>query len=157
MNRRRMIAASACLLGFAFSLAAADKPDFTGEWKMNAEKSDFGARPAPESIVRKVDHKEPNLTVTTTQKGERGEFTTEAKYATDGQEYRNKTRMGESKSVLNWDGNALVNSTKMSFQGNEITSVDRWTLSEDGKVLTSNAKLSSQMGEAELKIVFEKQ
>jgi hypothetical protein len=35
---------------------AADKPNFSGEWKMDAAKSDFGQLPAPTSFVRKIAH-----------------------------------------------------------------------------------------------------
>ncbi|HBY58760.1 MAG TPA: hypothetical protein DEH78_02990 [Solibacterales bacterium] len=156
MHKRTLLVVLAGLL-LAGIASPADKPDFSGEWKLNLSKSDYGPVPAPDMMVRKVAHKEPELTVTTTQKGQMGEFTTEAKYATDGKEYVNKTRRGEAKSVLKWEGAALVITTKLDFQGNEIVTVDRWTLAEDGKTLNGDMKLSSPMGEAEMKMVFEKQ
>jgi hypothetical protein len=47
--------------------------------------------------------------------------------------------------------------TKGSFSGNEFTSKDRWSLSADGKTLNIARHLSSAMGEADMKTVFEKQ
>jgi hypothetical protein len=37
----------------AGTVAAADKPNFSGDWKMNAAKSNFGPIPGPSSIVRR--------------------------------------------------------------------------------------------------------
>ena len=43
--------------------AAADKPDFSGDWKMDTDKSVFGPLPPPTSMTRKIDHKDPAITV----------------------------------------------------------------------------------------------
>jgi hypothetical protein len=48
---------------------AADKPDFSGTWKMDPDKSTFGPLPPPTSITSKIDHKDPDITVATTQVG----------------------------------------------------------------------------------------
>ncbi len=42
---------------------AADKPDFSGDWKMDADKSVFGPMPPPTSMTRKIDHKDPEISV----------------------------------------------------------------------------------------------
>ena len=137
--------------------AASAKSNFTGDWKMNPAKSEFGPMPAPSSITQKITHNDPELKVTSTQVSERGEFTTELAYTTDGKECINKMRMGESKSTLKWDGDALVIDAKLDFQGNPVTLTDTWTLSPDGKTLTVKRHFSSQMGEGESTIVMEKQ
>jgi hypothetical protein len=147
-----LLAALAAML----TLSAADTPNFTGDWKMNASKSDFGQMPPPDKFERKITHEGDKLTSVTTQAGQMGEFTNEAKYVIDGNEHVNKTRMGEVKSVLKWDGKVLVITSKLQFQGNDVTSVDRWSLSEDGKTLTSDSTFSSSMGEMTRKTVLEK-
>ena len=63
----------------------------------------------------------------------------------------------EFKSTLTWDGDNLVIDTKGSFNGNDFTAKDSWTLSEDGKTMTVERHLASAMGEADQKILFEKQ
>src|ERR1051325_8061092 len=63
------------------------KPNFSGQWTMDASKSDFGPMPAPEKIVRVIDHKEPNLNIKTTQVGQQGEVKSEYSYTTDGKEF----------------------------------------------------------------------
>jgi hypothetical protein len=64
--------------------------------------------------------------------------------------------MGQSKSILTWEGDTLVITTKMDFQGSEVTMTNKWTLSEDGKTLTVNGHFSGPQGEGDNKIVFEK-
>src|SRR5262249_42597032 len=110
MNRRQFISAAAAVV-VAFILAAAPamaKTNFSGEWKMNAEKSDFGPMPAPEKMSQKVEHADPNLKITSNQVGAQGEVTLETKYTTDGKECINTIRGNEMKSTAKWDGETLV-------------------------------------------------
>lgn len=138
------------------TLFAQSKPNFSGEWKMVPAKSDFGMMPAPTTAVQKITHNDPELKVVNTQTGDQGTFTTESTYTTDGKECVNKGRMGDVKSTLKWDGNALVIDSKLDFQGTEVAITNRWTLSEDGKTLTMNMHFASGMGEGDAKIVYEK-
>jgi hypothetical protein len=63
MNR-----ASTALLAMLAGIApAAEHPNFSGEWKMNAEKSDFGKLPPTTSFARKIVHVDPSLTIATSQ------------------------------------------------------------------------------------------
>jgi hypothetical protein len=133
------------------------KPNFSGEWKMNTAKSEFGMMPAPTSAVQKITHNDPELKVTSTQVSERGEFTSNNSYTTDGKECVNKGRMGEIKSKLKWDGDSLVIESKADFGGNDVTITDKWALSEDGKTLTINRHFASAQGEGDTKQVYEKQ
>ena len=153
-TRRSIFVAGFLLLFTAIALAGSN---FSGEWKMNATKSDFGQMPPPTSIVQKITHEEPNLKVVSTWTGGQGEMTIDAAYTTDGKECANKSPMGESKSTLKWDGNVLVIETKADFQGNTATITGRWTLSEDGKILTQKTHFSSSMGEGDMTLVFDKQ
>src|SRR5277367_4263573 len=58
------------LLGSARQVQAA--PNFSGDWKMNIAKSDFGPVPAPEVLTRAIKHTDPALEIATHQKGARG-------------------------------------------------------------------------------------
>ena len=150
----------ACILVAAVTLTAAvaaAKPNFSGDWKMNLDKTDYGPMPKPQSLSQKIDHQDPSLKVVITQVGARGEFTAESLYSTDGQETTNKMRNVESKSVAKWEGDVLEISTKANFQGNDVSIVDKWSLSEDGKTLTVKRHMASSMGEADATIVMEKQ
>jgi hypothetical protein len=133
------------------------KPNFSGEWKMNASKSEFGPMPAPSSRTDKIAHADPDLKVTSTAATPQGDMTLDLKYTTDGKESTNEIRGNPMKSAASWDGDALVIKTKASFQGNDVTLADRWTLSEDGKTLTVSRHITAPQGEFDQKTVFEKQ
>lgn len=142
----------------ALSAAAYAKPNFAGTWKLDTAKSDFGPMPGPTSMTRVIQHEEPNLHVKTTQVGQRGEFTTELKYTTDGKDSINKTQMGDVKGNANWDGDTLVVKYKMSSpQAGEIDIEDRWQLTDGGKGSTVTSKIKGGFGEVERKLVFMKE
>jgi hypothetical protein len=148
------------LFGLAALLTAAQaqaKPNFSGEWKLNVSKSEFGPLPAPNSRTDKIKHEDPSLKVTTTQSGQNGDVTFDLNYTTDGKENTNEIRGNPMKSTSKWDGDTLLIETKGSFGGNDITLADKWTLSGDGKVLTLNRHIVSPMGELDQKVVLEKQ
>src|ERR1051325_1645045 len=111
------------------------KPNFSGQWTMDASKSDFGPMPAPEKIVRVIDHKEPNLNIKTTQVGQQGEVKSEYSYTTDGKEFTAKSGAGEIKGTATWAADDLVVKSKRQIQNIEIDQTDRWSLSADGKTL----------------------
>ncbi len=136
--------------------AALAKPNFSGDWKMNASKSSFGEFPAPSSLTMKVGHDEPNLKVSTAMSGEFGEFTWEAAYTTDGRECTNTMRDSESKSVLKWEAGILLITTKASFGGTGMTISDKWVLAGDGKTLMIERNFSSSQGDMVQKIAMEK-
>ncbi len=139
--------------GLAFGQS---KPNFSGDWTLVPAKSDFGMMPAPSSASQKITHNDPQLKVVNTQTGEQGTMTMESSYTTDGKECVNTGRFGERKSKLKWDGAALVIDSTMDVQGNAITITNRWTLSDDGKTLTTNMHFASPMGEGDAKMVYEK-
>lgn len=134
----------------------AAKPNFTGEWKMNAAKCDFGPMPAPTKYEQKIVHNDPELKISMVLAGDFGEFASDSTYTTDGKECPNTSPMGPSKSTANWEGDTLVIVTKMDFQGNEVTMTNKYSLSEDGKTLTVLGHFSSSQGEGDNKIVMDK-
>lgn len=150
---------SLALLTLAVGLIQAQaKTDFSGTWKLNTSKSDFGPMPPPDSLSEKITHQDPSLKATVTSTGGmQGDMTYDVSYTTDGKECVNHLGENEFKSTVNWEGDELVVNTKGSFGGNDFTSKDRWTLSSDGKTLSVARHLSSAMGEADIKTVFDKQ
>lgn len=157
MTRKIWIGAVMALV-VALTLPAADKPDFSGSWKLNAARSDFGPMPPPDKWDMVVEHKDPNLKIKTTMaNAQMGERNDEAEYVTDGRE----TPVKETTAKVTWEGALIVFKTSrtVNMQGEkvEIKSEEKWSLSEDGKTLTVDAKLSAPMGEFEMKRVLDKQ
>jgi hypothetical protein len=143
-------------ISLAVALAAAP-PNFSGNWKANIAKSDFGPMPAPTSASSKIDHKEPSLKVFATQVGEQGESTFEMNLSTDGAETTNQIGPLAFKCKAKWDGAALLVESKAATDSGDLTLNDKWTLSEDGKTLTVTRIVSGPQGEMTIKVVQEKQ
>ena len=137
--------------------AAADKPDFSGAWKLDPDKSNFGPMPAPDKMERKVSHKDPSLSVDESRSGAQGDMAMSFKYTTDGKESTNSFMGQDMKSTAAWDGSALVINSKADFGGAEVKITSKWSLSADGKVLTDAWHIVSPQGEVDLVFVMNKQ
>ncbi len=156
MFSKLLIASSIALLAATAGLAQA-KPDFSGTWKLNVDKSDFGPLPPPTSRVDVIQHAEPSLTDSVTADTPQGKQNFTSTYTTDGKEVTNKNGPREIKSTMTWEAFNLVVNSKLSFNDNEVTIKSVWSLSADGKTLTQTAHIASPMGEADQKWIFEKQ
>jgi hypothetical protein len=137
---------------------AADKPNFSGDWKMNAAKSNFGPIPAPATYTRKVTHMEPSITIENTQTGTAlGDQHDTRTYTTDGKEVSYQANGADVKAAITWDGNALLINSKASIQGMDIIIKDTITLADDGKTMTDAVHVASPQGDIDLALVFDKQ
>jgi len=138
---------------------AQTRPDFSGDWKLIKEKSDLGPMPPPDSMSQKIEHKDPDIKVTThIVGGPQGDLNYEAKYTTDGKECLNQ--LGDqikAKSKLVWDGATLLVETNLDMGQMQLAVKGKWILSEDGKLLTQTAHAESPQGSLDFRYVFEKQ
>ena len=157
MNRRSVLILAALASLSAMLATAADKPNFTGAWKLNVPKSEFGMMPAPEKQERTIKHEDPKMNINSVSVGPQGEQKTESNYTTDGKDSINKVRGADVKSVAAWEGDKLVVKSKREAQGMEITVVENWSLSADGKVLTIVNKIGTPQGDFEATMVLDKQ
>jgi len=139
------------------SVFAQQKTDYSGTWKLNVSKSDFGVLPGPSSRTDVITHKDPTITNHVATEGDQGKLDYTVNYSTDGKEVTNTVGERVSKSTAKWDGNNLVINTKLKFNDADVDIVSTWVLAADGKTLTVNAHLSSSMGETDQKLVYEKQ
>jgi len=153
---RRLLVSSMLLLA---SLGAADleRPNFTGTWKLNLAKSDFGQLPQPSDYERKIDHKDPLIQMTVRQVTAGGDQTLDSVLRTDGQEITNKYKTGEAKTVGKWLGRDLQLTTTRPVEGGEVVSTDTWSLSADGKTLTTVTQLKTPRGSFQVRMVLERQ
>lgn len=137
---------------------AADKPNFSGDWKLNAAKSNFGPIPAPTTYNRKVTHAEPSITIEDTQTGSAlGDQHDQRTYMTDGTEISYQANGADVKGGMTWDGDTLLINSKASIQGMDIIIKDKVTLGEGGKTLTDAVHIESAQGDLDLTLVFDKQ
>lgn len=154
---KAVFAVAALAMAFSPAVFADGKPNFSGDWVMDAARSDFGPMPPPDSMNRKIEQDDTNLTVTQTQTGgPQGDQTTTMKYTTDGKESTNQMMGNDVKSTATWDGNSLVIASKLDVQGNELSLTSKWSLSDDGKTLTDVWHIASPQGDFDIKYVLTK-
>jgi hypothetical protein len=140
-----------CLVASVAS--AQTKPNFSGAWKMNREKSKFSGG-GPDAVLIKIDHKEPELTEDWSMTTPDGERSFQAKYTTDGKETEQNVMGRMAKTSAKWVGDALV----IEFKTTEGFFNRKITLSADGKTMTKVVTQSKDGGESsEDTVVFEKQ
>ena len=143
------------LLCTAFGAAAQSKlPDFDGNWKLNAAKSDGGPRPLAEGMTVKwssngaefeVLHQMPN-----------GEML--LKLRSDGKEAVNRMPNGvEMKSTHRIEDGVLLGEYRIHAERAEMTQLDRISLSADGKTMTTDREIKTPQGGLKQKLVFDRQ
>ncbi|MFL6352816.1 MAG: hypothetical protein ACJ74Z_13335 [Bryobacteraceae bacterium] len=167
-NRRSTLWAFALSIGFcALALPALEqgqapasppKPDFSGRWRMVKDKSDFGGFTAPDIVVRVVEHRDPTLNVHTVQTTGKKSSTVDVSYFTDGSQTTNMMSGRDAVSKAFWDGPALViRTTTKDSKGEDQVVEDRWELSEDRQTLTITSHITTTKGQADMKLVCERE
>ncbi|MBS1920431.1 MAG: hypothetical protein JST17_09270 [Bacteroidetes bacterium] len=158
------ITVPALLLSFTF---LADKANFSGDWKLNESKSDFGQRGARFAVKElKVDQKDDAITIASTRPSFQGgdDMTSSETLTFDGKEIEGKG-FGNStkKSSLKWsdDGLSFTISSNTTMERNgetmEFSGKETWVLSDGGKILTVTNVTNSQRGENTTTAVYDKQ
>lgn len=145
-----MIAAIVCLC--ALITSAQTKPNLSGAWKMNPQKSKF-AGGGPDNILIKIDHKEPAFVEEWSISTPNGDRSFQAKYSTDGKETEQNVMGRTAKTSAKWVGDALVIefNTENGFFNRKIT------LSADGKTMTKVVTHNESGEQMVDTVVFDKQ
>jgi hypothetical protein len=156
-----LLIAVAGLLSFT---TMADRPNFTGDWKLDESKSelgDFGGRVA-RSL--KADQKDNAITITRTTPGFNGgdPVTTTITLTYDGKVTESEGFGGSKrKSTASWsaDGSTLTINNTTTFerdgQTSEFKSTETWTVTKDG-LLSVVAHSNSPRGESTTKAIYHK-
>ena len=155
--RSRFLAVPILLL--AAYCAAADTPNFSGIWKMDPARSDFGPQAAPQSAEYVVRHVGATVAFNFTQDGK----TIRVDLIPDNEERITSTT--DETAVWTkcyWSGSVLVieSREKRRFGSQVSTGVSwtsLWSLSPDGKDLTIEKTIHTGEGEFKQKVVFVKQ
>jgi hypothetical protein len=146
-----MLAAIICL--FASIASAQTKPNFSGAWKLNPQKSKY-AGGDPLAFLMEIDHKEPALIEDWIVPLPGGEYKLHAEYSIGGKETEMDLKGRKVKTSAKWEGDTLV--IIWLTEGREFKR--KITLSADGKTLTEvNAELKDGREQSGDTVVFEKQ
>ncbi len=164
MHRKMLIVAVAALATAWVSIAQ-QKPDYSGTWKLNLNKSDFGPVPGPSSRTDVIEQKSDTITINVTEIIDQDTKHYTFKYVPDGKEVTipaeapgaHPTPDVTMQSIsASWDGPVLVVNQKLLYGDAPVTGASRYSLSSDGKVLTIDSSYSSQMGDATRTFVYDK-
>lgn len=139
--------------------AGGSHPDLSGTWNLDVSKSNFGQGQPPASEVDTITESGDSVKIVAAQKGGMmGDSTTTEAFTTDGQP-SSWSGMGNTKvnGTANWKDDKLVVNAKTSFQGSDVTIADTYSLSPDGKTLTSVAHITTGMGNFDMTSVYDKQ
>ena len=158
-----------CLaVGFLFILpqtraSVSDKPDFTGEWVLNEEKSTLGERMSFAAVGLTVTQDEGIFHIDRTRTGRDGQMRTMSEQLkTNGEKTVTERENGSTTSWATWseDGTSLHIKYEITFsrQGETFTMnrSETWRVDEQGKVLTMESVSSSPRGENSLTLVYDK-
>jgi len=144
----------------AFTAAAQTKPstNFSGYWKLNPQKSDFGGAPAPDSAGYVIRHIGARLAFDYTQELK----TSRVEITTDGQE-----RMTDSNDEAEiwtrafWEGPVLVfearQKARPAHPASGIKWTSRWKLSADGQTFTIERQITAPQGQLTQVLVFNRE
>jgi hypothetical protein len=152
MRTRPLILTAAALALVSLPLLAAEHPDITGTWAIDAAKSDFGPMPVPADLVVTVKAAGDDFSVLQSGGGQ-PDF--ELHFNTSGKEVTNDLPGGKMTSTHRWEGAVLVGDVSVTLgDGSKLTFKDRSSYSADGKTMTAERQISGPMGEGRMKMVF---
>ena len=140
--------------------------DFSGEWKLNEQKSElgqFGGRSAKTIKVTSSDAK--GISIERTSTNQNGEAVVRKESLTfDGKESESAGGFGNStrKASAKWsdDGQSMIINSVTTFDRNgekmEVKQKETWKLGDSGQTLTIESNSTSSFGESTTKLVYEK-
>lgn len=137
----RVLLIMALLLTVAPATRAQEHPNFSGTWKLNLDKSDYGDLQGPETRTDVIEQHEGHVSERVIAEGRHRVQQYTLLFATDGSETAlpHGTKMG-SVTILGvsarWQGEALIVMQNLRFQDSDLVAANVYTLSGDGKSLT---------------------
>jgi hypothetical protein len=125
------------------TVIAQQKPDFSGEWKLNVQASTLSpiVAPAAQSGVLRIEHHEPRFAVHQTIVLGGKPFESQFDLLSDGREVVTQGGGPRIASSLRWDGDALVVTSRIQSPGADITISFRYELQDGGRRLRAAEQL----------------
>ena len=141
----------------------AAKPNLSGTWKLNLEKSDFGDMHGPVSETDTLTQAGDDLKIGVASETDQGKLNYEYSFKTDGTDtiIPDGTMPADSplkilSSKGEWQGGLLVVTQKITFGEYSLTTKATYTLSPDGKTLTKALHVETDNGAIDFRSVYEK-
>ena len=165
-SRRMSIATMMLLLCVAVAFGQDTKPNFTGDWTLDREKSEMG-EPGPGGGGGRgrgmgmgsfsITHEGDAVVVKRKVEFQGEERTFESRHTTDGKESVNEGFRGNSiKSKTHWEGTKLLTESVMETPNGTRETKEVRSLSADGKTMTVETTSKGGFGEGTRKLVYNK-
>ena len=161
--KRVVLFTAVVALALAVGVLAQGKPDFSGKWVLDPEKTVMGGAPPGGGGGGRAGGGMGAAPITITQTATeltmermRGETVVKTIYKLDGSETVNETQMGKTTSVSKWDGAKLVTKLKSETQRGTSESTETRSLAADGTMVVENER-QGQSGPVTSKMVYKKQ
>jgi hypothetical protein len=110
--------------------------DFSGVWELDLEESRFGFLPPPQLRVDTVEQSAAELRVVSHQIDDNGDNTVERRIPLDGSAVEIEVLGRPRKLTARIEATTLVVETRFEVSGRPRLIEDRWSLSQDGALLT---------------------
>ncbi len=157
-----LVAAFICLSSTAAILFA--NADFSGEWKLNEQKSDLGQFGRMAARTLKITEKADGMSIERSSKTPIGDdYTATDKLTFDGKETENVVfANNKKKSTTKWsdDGQTLTVNSTITFDRNgetmEIKVEENYKLIDNGQGLSVESTSNSNWGTNTMKMIYEK-
>ncbi len=144
------------LLFGAEASAAARAKDFSGKWKADLARCDFGSMTPPKSFIRTVEQGSLYVTIVADLETERGRRSSELRFTLDGEESVNHVEGTRVTGLARMLGSHLLLTTTRTVEGKKVVLDELWSLSPDGKTLTVEGLVRTPVGEEPILVIFEK-
>lgn len=141
MMKLKPIGLAVFLAMAVLAAAGVERPDFSGVWVVNPEKSQLANWAKFDVTTITIEHKDPRFRFhrVSVKAGKTDESSFEL--TTDGIEKVSKDGRLTEHSRLYWDGDALVYYARMVLpDGREATDIVRYTLRDSGKTFGAEEK-----------------
>ena len=166
MKRNFVVGSAACLVFALGLIAASAKANFSGTWNLDKSRSE-GLPPTVKDQVMTVTQTDDKISIESKLTTEQGDQNVSDTYVLDGKpaDFTSKGPggiEGKGKRTAKWsaDGNGIDVTEEVTYDtpnGAVAVNITRkWTLSPDGKTLTIEMNVSSEMGSQQIKRVLVK-
>ena len=167
-SRQVSVATMMLLLCVTVAFGQDTKPNFTGDWTLDREKSEMGEpRPGAGGGGGRgrgmgmgsfsISHESDALVVKRKVEFQGEERTLESRYTTDDKENVNEGFRGSSvKSKTRWEGTKLVTESVMETPNGTRETKEIRSLSADAKTMTVDTTIKGGFGEGTRKLVYNK-
>jgi hypothetical protein len=139
-----------CLAAFAASGLTAGITDFSGTWKMDPSRSDFGRFPGPSQMTDQIVQNGAEMVINRSRDGDRVVI----HLPLDGSRRENKLRVGTVKTSCHWEAATLIIEYSGLRGGTLTKSEERWTLGPKRNAIKVVRHLYGAKGEAQQTLIM---